>query len=197
MFRRSSALVAAWALVLAAAPLLAQGKPQTRQGFNISFGIGGGSAGYDCDGCEDLGRETGTTMFLHIGGTVTPQLTVGGELNGWGKSSRAEDSAIGSAMAVVHYYPILTQGLFLSGGAGFTSLAIRDKTTFPDDEMTSDGFGVQVGVGYDWRVGRNFSLTPYAQYVRAFAGEAEFNGTSTGSDLNPNFFQIGLGFTWH
>lgn len=198
MCRRASLLLAASALLIGAAPLLAQGKPQTRQGFNISFGIGGGSAGLECDDfCGEVDRETGQTMFLHIGGTVSPQVTVGGEINGWAKISDDEEDVIASLMAVVHYYPVPTQGFFLSGGAGLTSLSVIDKTTVPNEEVTSNAFGLQIGAGYDWRVARNFSLTPYAQYVRGFLGEAQFNGSDTGADLNSNFFQIGLGFTWH
>jgi hypothetical protein len=196
MNRRASALLGACTLLLSATHLAAQGKPQTREGFNISFGLGGGSAGLDCTSCPS-DRQSGGTMYLNIGGTVTPRLTVGGEINGWAQSSSEEDDLISSMMAVVHFYPVQTQGFFLSGGVGFTTLMIEGKGPFAGEEIESTGAGVQLGAGYDWRVARNFSLTPYAQFVRSFGAEATENGIETNESLNPNFFQIGLGFTWH
>ena len=48
------------------------------------------------------------------------------------------------------------------------------------------GSGAVLGLRYDARVGRNFSLTPY---VRFMAGS--FDAGSA------NVVQYGLGFTWH
>ena len=141
----------------------------------------------------DIVRESSTAMFVNFGGTVRPNLLIGGEINGWAKSENDADWVVSSLMAVAHYYPSVTNGLFISGGLGFTQGSIDDGV----DELTSSGVGIQLGGGYDWRVAKSFSLTPYVQYVRAFAAEAKLNDTGLGEDLNPNFFQVGLGFTWH
>jgi outer membrane autotransporter protein len=63
--------------------------------------------------------------------------------------------------------------------------------------VTSTGGGVEMGAGYDIRLGRNFSLTPYASFVGAFAGTAKVNGISAPKKVTPNYAQVGLGFTWH
>jgi opacity protein-like surface antigen len=194
MRTRLAAVLVALALFCPMGAALAQGHPHTRQGFNIGFGVGFGNAGIRCDGC-DLDRQNGGTGYLFIGGTVSPQLTIGGELNGWAKSSDDEDDSIGSLMAVAHYYPLPTNGLFVLGGAGVTGMELKDKIL--NDKLESAGFGLEVGGGYDWRVARNFSLTPYVQYVHAFGAEAKLNGTNLGENANPNFVQFGLGFTWH
>ena len=192
MARRAALALSAIALLVLAGTASAQ-KTQERQGFYASFGIGGGSAGASCDDCGDIGRESSTAMFVNFGGTVRPNLLIGGEINGWAKSENDADWVVSSLMAVAHYYPSVTNGLFISGGLGFTQGSIDDGV----DELTSSGVGIQLGGGYDWRVAKSFSLTPYVQYVRAFAAEAKLNDTGLGEDLNPNFFQVGLGFTWH
>jgi hypothetical protein len=192
MARRIALALGACSVLLAAAPLSAQ-HAQDRQGFYGSFGIGGGSAGVSCDDCGDIDRESSTSMYVNFGGAVRPNLLVGGEINGWTKSEDGGDFRIASIMAVAHFYPSVTNGFFLSGGLGFTQGEIDDGV----NELKSGGVGIQFGGGYDWRVARNFSLTPYAQYVRSFGAEAKLDGTGLGENLNPNFFQVGLGFTWH
>lgn len=182
-------------LSLLSAPLGAQ-DPLPREGFTIAFGLGGGTRGLDCDGCE-VDREGGATAFLFIGGTINPRLTIGGELNGWGKTEGEVEEAVASMMAVAHYYPMLSRGLFLSGGIGMTSMARDDRTDeLARDEFRTDGFGIQLGVGYDIRVARGFSLSPRIQWVRGFGGDGTDNDVDIG-DANPDYVQIGLGFTFH
>ena len=192
MARRVALALGALALIATAAPLSAQ-KAQERQGFNISFGIGGGSAGLSCDGCDGLDRESSTAMYLNIGGTVRPNLVVGGEISGWTKSEDGADGTISSLLATAHYYPIAQQGLYVGAGLGMTRLSFDDGT----GEMTNTGLGFQLGAGYDIRVARNFSLTPYAQWVKGMKAEVEVDGTSTGTKVGADVWQFGLGFTWH
>ena len=71
--------------VLVATPTLAQSKPQTRDGFTISFGLGGGSAGASCDNC-DSDRESAPSLYLRLGGALRPGLVLAGEINGWSKT---------------------------------------------------------------------------------------------------------------
>ena len=191
MARRAALFLGACSLLLAA-PLAAQGHAQTREGFYATFGLGAGSAGVSCNGCA-TDRESAASMYVNMGGTVRPNLLIGGEISGWTKSDQGVDETISSLMAVAHYYPAAKQGFFLSGGLGYTMMKLDDSV----DEVKSAGVGMQVGAGFDWRVANTFSLTPYAQYVRAFGAEAKVNGTSSGSNANPNVLQVGLGFTWH
>ncbi|HEX6058437.1 MAG TPA: outer membrane beta-barrel protein [Gemmatimonadaceae bacterium] len=184
--------LAAFACLLSiVAPPLGAQDPLPRAGFTIGFGLGGGTRGLDCSECE-VDREEGGTAMLFIGGTVGPRLTVGGELNGWGKTTRNVEESVASVMAVAHFYPMVRRGFFLSGGAGLTSMAVNAG----NEKFRTDGFGVQVGAGYDFRVGSGFSLSPYMQWVRGVAGDGEENGIDIG-DANPDYLQVGLGFTWH
>jgi hypothetical protein len=45
-------------------------------------------------------------------------------------------------------------------------------------------------------VASGFSLTPYAQWVRGFGGDGELDGEDIG-DANPDYWQLGIAFTWH
>ena len=179
-------------LSLAPAPSMAQANVQIRQGFGISFGLGFGSAGLDCDGC-DFDRETGLSGYLRIGGYVRPNLFIAGETNGWVHSEDGLDEQISFLSAVAQWYPQVATGFYLKGGLGLAVSAAEDAF----DELSASGMGLTLGTGYDWRVGRNFSLTPYLNYLRAFGAEAELNGVGLGENLSTNVLQFGLGFTWH
>ena len=79
-------LAALGVLLIVTMPALSAQHPQTRQGFWIGFGLGGGSAKVSCTGCT-TGRETGFTGFLKMGGTLSPKVLLGGESSGWAKKS--------------------------------------------------------------------------------------------------------------
>lgn len=181
------------ALSATARDALAQ-RPQTRQGVNVSFGLGGGSAGIRCDGCT-RGREGGNLFYLNIGGTITPRLTIGGELNGFGRTSNEEDLTIAAVMAVGHFYPRATSGFFVTTGVGLTNTLIENR--LDRTSVTASGFGVEAGLGYDVRLGRNFSLSPYAQYVTSFSNQVMYSGVAAPGRINADYVHIGLGFTWH
>ena len=165
---------------------------QERQGFGISFGVGAGSASLSCDGC-DSDREGGFSGYLRLGGYVNPSLFVGGETNGWVDSEAGVDQQIGFLSAVVQWYPQPASGFYLKGGLGFARATASDAF----DELSTSGLGITAGLGYDWRLTRNFSLTPYVNYARSIGAEAEFNGIGTDVTLNVDLLQFGLGFTWH
>jgi hypothetical protein len=186
-------LTVALGLLIPAGETFAQ-RPQTREGFNISFGFGGGGAGIDCRGCQ-TSRQSGTVLYVNIGSTINQRLTLGGELNGFSRSSQNEDDTIGSLMAVAHFYPAPRMGFFFIGGAGMTSMSLDNHVDLVT--VTSTGLGAEIGAGYDIRLGRNFSLTPYAAFVQGFAGMAKVNSVSAGEKVKPNYAQFGLGFTWH
>lgn len=165
---------------------------QLHDGFWFGIGLGAGSAGASCEVCDN-DRSTGLSGNFRMGGTVSQQLLVGGEINGWTKSENGVDERIGFLSAVAYYYPMLANGLFLKGGLGYAWTEVADNV----DQLKSNGLGAQAGIGYDMRLRRGFSLTPYVTYLRAFSAEGKFNGQSLGENLNPNIVQFGLGLTWH
>jgi hypothetical protein len=161
-------------------PLAAQGNPQTRQGFFISFGFGAGSLGCnDCENNED--RVNGVNFFLRAGGTLSQRLLIGGEVNSWVKSENDATLTLTNVGPVLQFYPSAQGGFFLKGGLGLASIELELGALSFDNE----GVGLTLGLGYDARVGRNFALTPYFDIVNSSFDGASFNQIA-----------FGLGFTW-
>lgn len=185
------ALLGGVLLAFTAVPLAAQ-NPQTREGFGISFGLGMGSAGASCDGCES-DRTSGGAGYLRIGGYLRPNLMLAGESHGFTNSEDGIDETAGFYTFTALWHPSVESGLFIKGGIGFAA----DVATDGIDEMTFSAPGVVVGVGYDFRVGRNFSLTPYLNAMTSAKAEIKYNDIATGVKASMNIIQIGLGFTWH
>lgn len=157
--------------------------PQTRDGFFIGFGLGPGSFG-----CEDCGdRETGIAAHLELGGTVSPSLLIGAESAAWTKE--VEDGVRithANLSAIAQFYPSAEAGLFLKGGVGFSRLEVEASSGGVSASVSDEGLGLTAGLGYDIRVGSNFSLSPYLGFAWG-----DFEGGSA------NHGQLGLGVTWH
>lgn len=166
--------------IVLAQPTAAQERPQTREGFFIGFGLGWGSLG--CSECSGE-RESGFSGYFKLGGTVDEQLLLGFETNGWVKEEDGVTLSQGNGSAVAYLYPQPESGFFIKGGLGLSTLDLS-VSGFGSDSET--GFGLVGGVGYDARVGADFSLSPYANIVYG-----SFDGGST------NVFQAGVGLTWH
>jgi opacity protein-like surface antigen len=175
----------------------AQSRPQTRDGFTISVGAGAGSAGSTCDGC-DSDRDWAPAGYLRLGGAYRANLILGAEINGWSKTIEEQgDKAtltVATINAIAQWYPQPTGGFFIDGGLGIGSMRVEFTTPgIPTLSDKTTGLGYQVGAGYDIRLGKNFSLTPYATYFATAGGKVK----STDEKLDANVFQIGLGLTWH
>lgn len=167
------------AVVAGAATAHAQdGNPQLRRGFWIGLGLGYGSLG-----CEDCDRLSGLSGYVKLGGTLSQKVLLGVEANGWTRKESGATLSYSNLSAVVYFYPSSTGGFHLKGGLGASRVDLdlgiggRDKDT---------GGGILLGVGYDARVGRNFSLTPYLNLVG-----------SNFDDSKVNLVQFGVGVTWH
>jgi hypothetical protein len=156
----------------------AQAPQPLRDGFWIGFGVGVGSLG--CDGCRnDLGGQP--TVNFRLGGTINQHLLIGGQVDAWSKSDGGTTLSFGNVTATVYYYPAADGGFFLLGGLGGSSLQL-ESGPFKGE---TNGPGFTAGLGYDWRVGKSFALTPYITLL-----EGHFDGG------NAHVAHVGLGFTW-
>jgi len=175
-------------LLLLPAPTHAQ-HAQARSGFGISVGLGAGNAAF-CNGCDEL-SSTQLSGYLRLGGYLRPAVFLGGESNGWvGGIGDYDGMSLGAVMGVVQWYPAPSQGLYLKGGIGYSYAAI-------DFDFTASGLAGSIGAGYDFRIARNFALTPYVNYLNQFGGSYTYSGGGeTGLDAAVHLFQFGLGFTW-
>ena len=165
----------------------AQEGSSRRSGFWLNVGLGWGSADFNCDGC-DTDRESGVTGQLALGGTLSPQLLIGVETNGWYKEEDGVKSLLGTSFAAVaYYYPIAERDLFLKGGVGLASY-LFDNGSVEDDQ----GISVLGGVGYDVPIGANASITPVATFQYGTLGDA--NGLE---GVSQNIISLGATFTLH
>jgi hypothetical protein len=165
--------------LLLAAPLGAQKREHTRQGFWFSGGLGYGSLG--CQDCD--GREGGFSGGISLGGTVSRKVLLGVSSNAWTKSESGVTLTAGALTAAVRFYPSATGGFFLTGGLGVGTV---DLAISGLGSASETGFGALLGLGIDIRIGRNVSLTPF------------WNGVGiSASDADANFGQIGLSITAH
>lgn len=174
-----------------------ESSPSARNGFTIGFGIGAGSGGISCSGCA-TDRESGFSGYLRLGGAVRPGLIIGGETNGFVKTVEDGQVSFGFYSAVVQWYPQPQNGFFLKGNLGYAaSQFVVDDFGLGSIEINTAGFGAGVGAGYDIRLGRMFSVTPYVNALTSFGADAQYAGRSLGEKLNSNLLQFGIGFTWH
>ena len=89
---------------------------------------------------------------------------------------------VGTLDARVRFYPSTTGGFFLTGGLGVASVSAGGFGY----TATETGLGMLFGLGYDVRVARNTSITPY------------WNGFAMrNSNTDANVGQVGLAVTLH
>lgn len=198
--------IAAVALLAAPAAVQAQGRGMSRpaapaptndrDGYSLSLGLGGGSSAVSCTGCA-TDRSNGASGYLRVGKGMTPSLMMGLELNGWNKTQNNVDGRVGMLSAIAQWYPTLTNGFFLKGGAGMGRTTLDDKSVTPTNKLQSTGFGYQFGMGYDMGIARRWSITPYVNYLATAGGKAVLNGVSSSETFNANYVQYGLGLSWH
>ena len=148
--------------------------PQVRSGFWFNIGMGHGTLG--CDGC--LTRDAGLSGGLSLGTAIGDRVLFGVGTTGFAKEVEGELLSVGTLDARIRFYPVKTSGFFMNVGAGLGSLSYAGESEF--------GFGMMLGVGWDIRVGRNVSLTPF------------WNGFAmANSNVDANVGQIGIGVTIH
>ena len=153
-------------------------KAPLRQGFWFSGGLGMGSLGSD----GGTSRENGMTGDISLGGTLSQRWLLGVGTSGWSKSENGGRLTVATLDARVRFYPSATGGFFLTGGVGGASV----RASVGGISATESGAGGIFGLGYDYRVGRNTSVTPY------------WNGFAMkNSNTNANVGQIGLAITLH
>ena len=171
-------VIALLLLVSAVHPGAAQ-YPQTRQGFWFNVGLGYGSLG--CKDCSD--RTGGLSGGLSLGGTISQKVLLGAGTTGWYKSEGGATLTVGTLDARLRLYPSATGGFFFQTGLGIGSISAAVSGF---GSATEYGIGGVLGLGYDARIGKNVSLTPY---LNGFAVN-----TSNG---NANVVQFGVGITFH
>jgi hypothetical protein len=141
-----------------------------RHGFWLNLGVGAGTESSrlepETDYTEGL---TKPTFSLRMGGTVSPNFRLGGEIIGWADPHFDADleenvtSYLGGAFLIGQFYPSRRAGFFVKGGLGVTRSG--ENIDGPGD-LHEDGFGWTAGVGYEIKLSRTLYLTPTIDFLK-------------------------------
>ncbi len=135
---------------------------RARHGFWGSFGLGAGaeSVNLEDDGFGYSDNLTKPTVQIRLGGTVNPNLRLGGEISSWVNSyydGGNVTETVSGVFGIAQFYPATRAGLYLKGGVGIG----RSAVDYSGGPTISDlGLAGVLGVGYDIRVGRHLAITP-------------------------------------
>ena len=170
--------------------------PPQRHGFWIGTGFGYGSLARTCDACENLPGEPALSGYLKLGTTVVPQLLMGVEANGWRKNIQGTTVTAVNASVVSYVYLKPTSGFFFKGGLGVSYYREDVAVKTPEDTASTTGFGLTAGIGYDYRVADNISLTPVANFTFGSLGNLRHRGFFY-PNVQETLLQLALGVTFH
>ena len=135
----------------------------SRRGFWLGLGLGAGGESFDIEpgnGYSDLLYRP--TVSLRLGGTVSQNLRLGGEVLAWINDTGPTVESLSSALFIAQVYPFSKSGLYLKGGLGIG----RNAVEFDDGFHQGDtGFAGLIGAGYELRLGRRFYLNPTIDLV--------------------------------
>lgn len=178
--------IAALGLVLATSAVKAQDEVR-RDGFWIGAGVG---AGWNTSEGLDDDRPFGGAGYIRLGGTVSPNVLLGGEAIGWGRTEDDVTLSRGNATFTAMIYPSSTGGFYLKGGLGVASINLSTSQGNVTVSVNEGGFGSTVGLGIDIPLGR-VSLTPAADWLfQAFDAGENLASTNT-------LFLLTLGLAWY
>lgn len=175
-------------------------------GFYFRLGLGPGYlAGTIKDNPEATVGAVGLGLDLALGGTPLPGLVVGGGIYGNSVSSptltRGDTSAqLASATASMlgafaDWYPDPTAGLHVMGAIGFGGAIYQANAGGTD--IKGSGFAAMLGGGYEWWIGKQWSLGAIARVMATVpsVSPAMDSSTSWGSlEIAP---AILAGITYH
>lgn len=171
-----------------------------RHGFWMNIGVGAGSEQNRIDDGSPFSKQlTKPSFSLRLGGTVSPNFRLGGEIAGWGYryydaatdiQSNRTDYLVG-AMLIGQLYPSRRAGFFVKGGGGLSWAG----SEFDDFQGFSEGgFAWTAGAGYEIKLSRSIFLTPTIDFM-------EHRSTTTNDlgQVTPAFIQrvtsIGVALT--
>jgi hypothetical protein len=188
-------------------------RPDSRQGFWIGFGLGDGSRVFKCTFCT-TDRSGGLSGYARLGGTLSRHVLLGFEAIGW---RRSEDFLVGSSAeshphesisygsVILLWYPSRTGPLYLKAGLGgmryrWGNAPVGGDVEYGATVLTTTRPSASLGIGYEVRLGRNFSLVPYLNGLASSAVQEDvvgFNSFFTTGDVTITLVQFGLGVTWY
>ena len=135
-------------------------RPNTRAGFFVGFGTGVGNEHFDpkITSAGTSESQYGPSLYLKMGGTASQSVIFGVELFGWADPGSNNGRSVGSVTFFSQLYPWSAGAFFLKGGFGMATADNGNSNGGDGNELI--GFSGVLGLGYDWRIGKNTSLVP-------------------------------------
>jgi hypothetical protein len=163
-----------------------------RRGFWLVTGGGIGHTFSDCDQCDVENEETGSYLSLALGGIVSRKVLIGVELNAWYRASETSDRLLLGGFTVAQWYPWMRHGLHLRSGVGWS----YSRSDYQTGEVGKLGLGLRLGAGWDVRVSRMVSISPFLGIHIAALGDKDIPGGTLQNLLSASR-QVGVGVTIH
>jgi hypothetical protein len=157
------------------------------RGAWFAAGVGGGWARVNCAICR-TDRYAGPSAALRFGTTLRPGLLVGGELDGWTRSSDDVRSVLTAGSAAAYVYPDPRRGLFLKAGAGLVHYSL-------DSDSGTNLFGLLLGAGYDIPIGESLSITNTVGLIASSFGSLRSDAGTVAEDVSVSLLHIGISLT--
>ena len=179
-----------------------------RHGLWLNFSLAAGAENYKyaneagCNGaigsyqrCESLYKPS---IAIAIGGTPSPYLRLGGEINAW--FYEYNDPDLGSVTSYLvgglitgQVFPVRTLGLFGKLGAGIS----RSGESFDYAGGTGEtGFAYMLGAGYEIKLGRNIFLTPSVNLMHHISSIGAGQDIDNLGTFRERVVTFGVGLTW-
>jgi hypothetical protein len=191
---------AAAVLVIACIGLASTASAQERKGFWFEFDGGVASARISAGNFDDSRGWTGGGG-LALGWAVNPRLLAGFELRVTPLDIVGPiEGEVGMYLvgARLAFYPSPSRGFFVKStiGGSFLDLSYEDSGTTLTAEI-GKGLGLGAGVGYDWYLGRGFSLTPSVTYWYGRTGDFRLAGQTFFPDWSHDILDLTIGVSFH
>ena len=188
-------LYATAATVLLAATTLCAQRRSERAGGWIGIGAGPGNAGATCDECTS-DRLWGFSGMVRAGGTITQNLLLGFETNGWLRSTDEIDSRLGFASLTATLFPSLATTFYIKVGLGGMSYYAQEQTA-GGNELSALAPAVMAGIGYEIVIPGAPVIVPYFNYLASTSVDVSVNGQAVPtSTISVSLLQLGVGLLW-
>ena len=186
MTRVTSAALVVLVSIFLTTPLLGQ-----RRGLFVAVGGAPAFANINCTFCTD-GTKLGAFGFVEVGGTPSERTQVGLELSYWRGSDADTAREHIKVTANVHLFPNPQIPLALKAGFG----AGRYAEVSGGDELSSNGFVIDVGAEYYFQLSRRFSFGPFFTYYVSPDQGAKLNKFGVSSRLDFTLLKLGGHVRW-
>jgi hypothetical protein len=197
---------AAAAAMLAAPAARAQSGIHTHDGFylHLEGGLGGFGTSASAVGNDLEFSGTGGVFAIGLGGAVTPNLVLAGQL--WGTSVSnptykqngvkfdTTDTSVGlSAIGLEVTYYVMPVGLYLSAVPSIGTLSSKVNGA---SASTQRGFALKLAVGKEWWVSDNWGIGLNVQYAHGTNKDKDEPGLPTPS-WTTNWFGVAFSATFN